>query len=91
MEDEYRQIVGEFYSIYRPLQRRHNLRLHSHFSIYPNSDDFIEIWEYEGGQRKKCVCKVREETDIECYKRAIEALQSYGKEREGTTYAKRAG
>lgn len=57
MEDEYRQIVGEFYSIYRPLQRRHNLRLHSHFSIYPNSDDFIEIWEYEGGQRKNAYAR----------------------------------
>lgn len=89
MEDEYSRIVKEFYNVYRPLQKCYNLRLHSYFSIY--EDGFIEIWQYAGEQRTKCVCKVKEESDIECYKRAIEALQSYGKEREGATYARRAG
>ncbi|MGI6094596.1 MAG: hypothetical protein ACOYBL_04090 [Lachnospiraceae bacterium] len=54
-------------------------------------DGFIEIWEYKGEQRSKCVCKVKEENDIDCYKRAIEALERYGKERERITYEKRAG
>lgn len=54
-------------------------------------DGLIEIWEYKGEQRSKCVCKVKEENDIDCYKRAIEALESYGKERERITYEKRAG
>lgn len=89
MEEEYKEVIREFYRIYRPLQWQHNLRLHSRFSIY--DDGFIEIWEYEGEQRKKCICKVKEESDIECYKRATEALISYGKESEGITYAKRAG
>lgn len=34
---------------------------------------------------------VKEEKDVECYKRAIEALQSYGREREGVRHEKRAG
>ena len=86
-EEEYRAIVRKFYEIYRPLQKRNNLRLHSRFSIY--EDGVIEIWEYIGEQRSRCVCKAKEEDEIECYKRAIEALESYGKER-GRIYEKRA-
>lgn len=50
-----------------------------------------KIWEYTGEQRGKCVCKVKEEKDVECYKRATEALQSYGREREGVRHEQRAG
>lgn len=57
--DEYSEAVKEFYRVYRPLQKKHNLRMHSRFSIY--DDGFIEIWEYIGEQRSKCVCKVKEE------------------------------
>ena len=42
-DEEYREVIRRFYEVYRPLQKRHNLRLHSHFSIY--DDGFIEIWE----------------------------------------------
>ena len=63
--------------------------MHSRFSIY--DDGFIEIWEYTGEKRGKCVCKVKEEKDVECYKRATEELQSYGREREGARHEQRAG
>lgn len=76
--DEYSEAVKEFYRVYRPLQKKHNLRMHSRFSIY--DDGFIEIWEYIGEQRSECVCKVKEEKDVECYKRATEELQNYGRE-----------
>ena len=33
-DEEYREVIRRFYEVYRPLQKRHNLRLHSHFSIY---------------------------------------------------------
>lgn len=56
---EYSEAVKEFYRVYRPLQKKHNLRMHSRFSIY--DDGFIEIWEYTGEKRGKCVCKVKEE------------------------------
>lgn len=39
-DDERRALIQEFYQIYRPLQKIRDLRLHSHFSIYPNDDDF---------------------------------------------------
>lgn len=76
-EGERRKALREFYSIYRRLQKVHNLRLHSHFSIY--DDGLIEIWEYKGDQRTRAICKVKEESETECYKRATEALISYEK------------
>lgn len=82
-EAEYREAVHNFYEIYRPLQKKYNLRMHAHFSIY--DDGLIEIWEYNGEARGKCILKVQEEKDIDCYKRAAEYLKSYeksGKERE---------
>ena len=72
--DEYREAVKEFYRVYRPLQKKHNLRMHSRFSIY--DDGFIEIWEYTGEQRGKCVCKVKEEKDVECYNNNAEKFRN---------------
>lgn len=88
-EKERRELIHEYYQIYRQLQKRHGLREHSHFDIYGNN--LLEIWEYVGEKRGKCVCKVKEENEAACYKRAIEELKNYGQEREGATYAKRAG
>ncbi len=82
MEDEYKQIVRKFYEIYRPLQKRYNLRSHTHFSIYESEDDLIEIWEYKGETRGKCIIRAKETEEIDCYKRAIDELKNYKQERE---------
>lgn len=87
-EEERRELLREFYRIYRPLQKRYNLRMHSHFDIYGNN--FIEIWKYEGEKRAASVCKAREDNEVACYKRAIEELKSYGKRGEKKLY-ERAG
>lgn len=60
-DDERRALIQEFYQIYRPLQKIRDLRLHSHFSIYPNDDDFIEIWEYASDRRVQQIVRVKEE------------------------------
>lgn len=88
-EKERTALIQEYYRIYRQIQKGHSLREHSHFDIYGNN--LIEIWEYVGERRGKCVCKIKENSEAACYKRAIEELKNYGKEREGATYAKRAG
>lgn len=80
MEDEYKEIVKKFYEIYRPLQKKYNLRYHIHFDIY--DDGLIEIWKYRGETKEICICRVKEKEDVDCYKRAIEYLKYYGKERE---------
>lgn len=74
--DEYAEAVHKFYEIYSPLQKRHNLRLHSHFDIYGNN--FIEIFQYDGEKRGKCVCKVKEDEAIDCYRRAAKQLTGHG-------------
>lgn len=80
MEDEYTEVVREFYALYRPLQKKYNLRYHMHFSLY--DDGLIEIWEYEGETKKRCISIAREESDIDCYRRAIDDLQHYQRDKE---------
>lgn len=80
MKDEYSEVVRQFYEIYRQLQKKHNLRLRIHFDIY--DDGRIEIREYEGETCGKYVCKVKEKEDIECYRKAIQELEHYRREKE---------
>lgn len=80
MENEYREIVRKYYEIYRPLQKKYNLRDHIHFDIY--DDGLIEIWEYDGETKGKRICWVKEEDEIDCYRRAIEELQEYKRKKE---------
>ena len=75
-DEERSALIHEYYQIYRALQKRRSLREHSHFDIYGNN--LIEIWEYAGERRGRCICKVKEDTETACYKRAIEILISYG-------------
>lgn len=74
---------------YRPLQKRYNLRLHSHFDVYGN--DYIEIWEYKGDVRGSRICMVKEEGEVACYRRAIEELKNYEGNRKDRENEKRAG
>ena len=87
-EEERRALIHEYYQIYRALQKRHSLREHSHFDIYGNN--LIEIWEYEGERKGRCICKVKEDTETACYQRAIEMLESYSG-KETVRHEKRAG
>ena len=80
MKDEYEETVKKFYEIYRPLQKKHNLRSHISSSLY--DDSLIEIWEYRGETKGKCILRVKEPEEIDCYKKAIEQLEGYKKKRE---------
>lgn len=82
MEDEYKEIVRKFNEIYNPLRKKYNLRSHIHSSIYESEDDLIEIWEYNGETRGKCIVREKEKEIIDCYKRAIDDLKNYKQERE---------
>lgn len=83
------RVIHEFYQTYRPLQKRYNLRLHSHFDVYGN--DYIEIWEYKGDVRGSRICMVKEEGEVACYRRAIEELKNYEGNRKDRSNEKRAG
>ena len=77
-DKERKRAIEEFYRIYRQLQKKKDLRIHSRFSIY--DDGIIEIWEYQEDKRVRNICKVKEESETACYKRATEVLISYEKE-----------
>lgn len=75
MDDERSEVIREFYQTYRPLQKKYNLRMHSHSSIY--GDNLIEIWEHSTHGTGSRICMVREENEVACYKRAAEELKNY--------------
>lgn len=87
-DKERRKLIREYCHKYMQLQKNHNLRQYSHFDMYGNN--LIEIWEYEGGRKGRCICKVKEESEIACYQRAIEMLESYSG-KEIVRHEKRAG
>lgn len=81
MEEEYRAAVKKFYETYRPIARRYNLQMQSHFST--RHDGWIKIYQGEGTS-KRTIVKCEEESDTDCYRRAAEVLMSWEhKKREG--------
>lgn len=80
MEQEYQEALHGFYQTYRPLQQKYNLRMHSHFSIYGGG--IIEIWEYESYKKGRCICEIKEDDEIACYKKAMEMLENYRQTRD---------
>lgn len=74
-EEDYLEAHKEFYEIYNPLREKYRLGMNSHFSAYPKDDDWIEIWRYEGGQKKEMVCRADGENAADCYRRAVHHLK----------------
>lgn len=78
-DGERRTLIQEFYRIYRQAKQTRNLLIHTHFSAYVNDHAVIEIWECVDGIRTRQLIRVREDTEEECYKRAIDELKHYVK------------
>lgn len=74
-DEERRALIHKFYQIYRPLQKRCGLRAHMYFD--DNGNNCIEIWECEDEMERRCICKVKEDTEIMCYRKGVELLESY--------------
>lgn len=53
-------------------------------------DDLIEIWEYSGETRGRCIVREKETEIIDCYKRAIDELKNYKQEREEREHGRSA-
>lgn len=85
---ERREIIHTFYRLYRQIQKQDSLREHTHFDICGNN--LIEIWERGRVGKDRLICKIKEETETECYRKAIEYLKDYGG-KETTKHGKRAG
>lgn len=74
--ERYRAAVRHFYDVYKPIAKRYNLTMASHFSVYDTG--WIKIY-MNKGERRKQVVKVEEEDDADCYNRATDALESWAK------------
>lgn len=97
-DERYKKAAHEFYGAYRELQKRMNLRMASHFSMY--TDNYIEIWEYRGEVKGRLVLKVKiqkgeEDSDAECYEKAADLIKNILREKKGEqhgrVYADHAG
>ena len=88
-EEEYKNIVKEFFQKYRPLQKKHNLRMHTHSDEKDGIK--IEIWEGEGNREKRCVCSLTDKDDITCFRKAASMLEIYSWKEEEEEQEKKAG
>lgn len=86
-DEQRRELIYKFYQIYRRIQKSCELR---HHMCFDERSNLIEIWEYEGEKCGRCICKVKEDTELACYQRAVGLLESYG-EKEMVMHEKRAG
>ena len=77
--DEYAAVVKRFYAIYLPLSRKYNLSIDSKFRA--GRPGIIKIHQGEWPKQNQII-KVEREEDIDCYKRAIDELESWAKSRE---------
>ena len=77
--DKYAEAPRRFYEVYRPISRKHGLRLHIRFSLHHKG--FIKIYQGEG-QEKKQIIKVEEEDDVFCFEKATQDLLAWAKEKE---------
>lgn len=73
---ERKELISEFYRIYRRLQQNTTLKMHAHFD---SKENYIEIWEHKNNKAVKNICRVREEEETACWKRALEDLARYEK------------
>lgn len=74
MEEDYGKEVREFYNVYLPLQRRYNLQMYAHFSIW--EDGWIKICK-KTGRQQKLIIKTESESDTAYYRMAREQLNSW--------------
>lgn len=81
MNDERRREIDRFFDVYRTLQKKYNLRLHTLFTA---DSGLIEIWEHRA--RRRHICKIELPDEIMCYKMATKQLEYYEKQKKEELY-----
>ena len=80
--DGYREAVQEFYRKYRPLQKKHGLRMEAHFGN--GEDNWLKIWEHAWTSKERLLCWLKEEESGEtCYRKAAGMLEIFEQREEG--------
>ena len=78
--DEGKSVVDEFYEVYEPLRKKYHLLSHIHSTLLKKDEDFIEIFE-DLGKEKKSLFKAKGEIE-QCYGTAILNLRNYKQDKE---------
>lgn len=65
----------EFYSVYEPLRKKHGLTCHISGTLLSPDEDYIEVFE-GAGSNKKLIFKERGELN-DCYRQAAISLGKY--------------
>ena len=68
-------LIYEFGQVYDRMKKKRLMEAYRHFGIYGNA---IEVWEYKNG-KKRNVCRVEEDSEEECYRKAIELMKLHDK------------
>ena len=80
--DEYAAVVKRFYAIYLPLGRKYNLSIYSKFGV--GRPGIIKIYQGDWPKQNQII-KVERDEDIDCYKRAIDELESWARNQQKET------
>jgi len=65
----------EFYAVYEPLRKKHNLTSHISCTLLKQDEDYIEVFEGTG-REKVLIFRTRGEID-DCYRQATLSLRKY--------------
>lgn len=76
--EAYQEAVQNFYEAYIPIKHKYDLYLHAKSSIY--HDTTIDIYKLEG-KKKIYIIRLKEEDDVEIYRRAREEILRYDERR----------
>lgn len=78
VDEEYGKVLKEFYAMYRSLQKQYNLHMRSRVGT---REAVIAIYQRDSAIRSNCICRIKEENEIDCYRKATEVLKAYSKEK----------
>ncbi len=76
VKEERRALMHEFQQTYERMKKKRPIEERRHFDVYGNN--VIEVWEYKNG-KKRSICRVREDGEAECYRKALEIMKLYNK------------
>jgi len=71
-DEERSKALRCFYLIYNSLRKRRAIRYSGHFDL---KGARMDVWEIQNNGESRTICRVRAETEADCYRMAAEQLK----------------
>lgn len=87
-QDKQDELRERFFNMLLRICKKYHLLYQMHYTVYAHEEDFIKVWERQGKQ--KMIIHIREKGEdkaAECYRKGIDELTYYQKQREKETTA----